>query len=154
MLASLAAIPPLPTPGNPNPVATTAPAASQTIGETGMTANGIVETIAISIGITLVSSMIAGWIQDSFAAPAKTGRQKNPISAGEAPSMHVQSLLFPKKRFSTRDAQAWARRHGYRFGKVDVTDRYIRLRQQAPGKTRTKRTIPFGHTGIKAVVGK
>jgi hypothetical protein len=64
----------------------------------------------------------------------------------------VQTLLFSRDRYSSSSARAWARSHGYKSGKVDVTANNIRIRQESPGKFRRLRTITFGH-GIKAVVG-
>lgn len=64
----------------------------------------------------------------------------------------AQSLLFPRSAWTAARAKAWAKRNGHRYGDVDVTDRYVRLRQDDPGKYRRLRTINFGR-GIKAVVG-
>lgn len=77
----------------------------------------------------------------------------NPVSRRGSRSSRVQSLLLPRSKFSPATAKAWARSHGYRATKVDVTDRYIRLRQAAPGSFARLRTVPFGSGGIKAVVG-
>jgi hypothetical protein len=67
--------------------------------------------------------------------------------------MEVQTILFDREKWSRRDAQGWARAHGYRMA-IDATrDRY-RMRQAQPaGFTRGSfRTIDFGN-GIQAVVG-
>ena len=61
----------------------------------------------------------------------------------------VQSLLFDKQ-WTVAEAKDWAALHGYRHGKVHVTDNYIRLRQFEPGSGE-KRTITFGQ-GIKAII--
>ena len=50
-------------------------------------------------------------------------------------------------------SKAWAQSHGYQYGKVDVTDQYVRLRQFDPKGSKVKRTIPFGR-GIRAVVAR
>jgi hypothetical protein len=63
----------------------------------------------------------------------------------------VQALLFDVDQFTERQAKAWARAHGYRYGEVDTTDRYHRLRQYDPGR-HPCRTFSFGDTGIKAVI--
>jgi hypothetical protein len=68
-------------------------------------------------------------------------------------STKVQSLLFSRSRYTTSSAKKWARSHGYRATKVDVTDNYVRLRQKAPGQFRVLRTVRFGN-GIEAVVGR
>jgi hypothetical protein len=68
----------------------------------------------------------------------------------------VQTLLFPRDRFNTANAaKIWAREHGFKAPKVDTTDQYFRLRQESPESfiRRTFRTIEFGDSGIKAVVG-
>ena len=51
-------------------------------------------------------------------------------------------------------AKAWAKAHGYRYGKVHTTDQYIRIRQSSPKGKATMRTIPFGTKGIRAVVAR
>jgi hypothetical protein len=68
--------------------------------------------------------------------------------------MDVQSLLFSRADGWTEGkAKQWAKAHGYKHGKVDVTDQYVRLRQFDPKGLKIKRTIPFGR-GIKAVVAR
>lgn len=64
----------------------------------------------------------------------------------------VQTLLFSRSSFTPSSAKTWARSHGYKSGKVDVTDKYIRLRQADPGRFSRMRTITF-KPGLKAVVG-
>jgi hypothetical protein len=68
--------------------------------------------------------------------------------------MDVQSLLFDREAgWTVSKAKAWAKSHGYRYGKVDVTDQYIRVRQFDPKGFKTKRTITFGR-GIRAIVAR
>ena len=68
--------------------------------------------------------------------------------------MRAQSLLFSKSAgWSVGKAKAWAKSHGYKHGKVDVTDQYIRLRQFSPKGSKVERTITFGR-GIRAVVAR
>ena len=87
--------------------------------------------------------LIPGFAHENPARKRKRRRGKT----------HVQSLLFPRSRFTTAEAKSWARSHGYRAGKVDTTARYVRLRQSDPSKFARMRTIKFGSSGIKAVVG-
>lgn len=69
-------------------------------------------------------------------------------------STTVQSLLFSRSEgWTTSKAKSWAKANGYKYGKVDVTDQYIRIRQLDPKGFKTKRTIPFGR-GIRAVVAR
>jgi hypothetical protein len=68
--------------------------------------------------------------------------------------MRTQSLLFDRAAgWTPEKAKAWARSHGYKSGKVDVTDQYVRLRQLDPKGFTVKRTVPFGK-GIRAVVAR
>ena len=68
--------------------------------------------------------------------------------------MQTQSLLFDRSAgWTVEKAKEWAKQHGHKISKVDVTDRYIRLRQLDPKKFTVKRTVPFGK-GIRAVVAR
>ena len=118
-------------------------------------------TIVASLGILAGSWVIAALITAPSAAPrqeampahARADAQGN--EAREArKSMNVQTLLFPRPKFSPSKAKTWAKSHGYHSGKVDITDRYVRLRQQDPSRFRTMRTISLGTGGVKAVVGR
>lgn len=68
-------------------------------------------------------------------------------------SSKVQSLLFAREKdWNPKKAKKWAKERGYKYGKVDETERYERLRQFDPTSVR-KATIPFGKdTGIKSVM--
>jgi hypothetical protein len=68
--------------------------------------------------------------------------------------MDIQSLLFDRDAGWTADkAKQWAKSHGYKHGKVHVTDQYVRVRQFDPKGLKVKRTITLGR-GIRAVVAK
>lgn len=67
-------------------------------------------------------------------------------------SMRVQSLLFSRKIFTPMRAETWALEHGFRATKLDVTDRYIRVRQEIPKRFKVLRITEFGR-GIKAIMG-
>ena len=72
------------------------------------------------------------------------------------PTTDVQTLIFPKPKFTEASAVSWAKEHGFKTDKVDETGSSFRLRQLDPGRAgpRTFRTIAFGDSGIKAVVAK
>ena len=70
----------------------------------------------------------------------------------ERQGTETQTLLFSRHKYDTASARAWARAHGYRSGKVDVTANYIRIRQKDPSRFRRLRTVPFSRD-IKAVIG-
>lgn len=89
-----------------------------------------------------------------FARPVLTG---NPDDRRCPRGMEVQTLLFDRDDFTTKQAKRWAKDHDFRYGKVDTTDDYHRLRQREPSAftSGSFRTITFGapKEGIKAVVG-
>jgi hypothetical protein len=58
----------------------------------------------------------------------------------------LQSILFPKSKFSVTEAVEWLKGHQYKYHKVDTGDKYLRFRQREPihgGRYRTK-TLPNG----------
>ena len=88
------------------------------------------------------------------ARPVVRGVVQPPARESSKPSMDVQSLLFDRSAgWTAAKAKAWAKSHGYRHGKVHVTDQYVRIRQFDPKGLKVKRTITFGH-GIRAVVAR
>jgi len=81
--------------------------------------------------------------------------QPSPVFVGEAarkrPSMDIQALLFSRADgWTASKAKEWAKSHGYKHGKVHVTDQYVRIRQFDPKGLKVKRTITLG-SGIRAV---
>lgn len=83
----------------------------------------------------------------------------NPFGLASNPQcprgLEVQTLLFPRPDFTESAAKAWAKSHDMRYGKVDSTANYHRLRQREPEDfvAGSFRTIDFeGGDGIKAVV--
>jgi len=46
----------------------------------------------------------------------------------------VQSLVFSKTKFNRSSARTWAKNHGYKASKVEVTKNSIKLRQLPPGR--------------------
>lgn len=65
----------------------------------------------------------------------------------------VQSLLFPRPKFTVESAREWAVRHGWYKDDVDVKDKFIHLRQRVPGRFKKIRTVYFGGSGVQARVG-
>ncbi|MCP3684468.1 MAG: hypothetical protein GY861_17525 [bacterium] len=69
--------------------------------------------------------------------------------------MEIQTLLFPKGKFSAASATKWAKSHGYKAIKTHITEKYIRVRQKPPGRYNIFRTINLKNGGgIKAVIAK
>lgn len=65
----------------------------------------------------------------------------------------VQTLLFPRDRFTEAKAREWAHRHDWKFGDVDVKDHFIHLRQEDPARFTRIRTVFLGGSGVQARVG-
>jgi len=67
-------------------------------------------------------------------------------------SSEIQSILFSKEEgWTVGEAKKWLKDHGYKYGDLDETEKYLRFRQKDPSKGKRKRTIEFGK-GIKAIV--
>jgi len=68
--------------------------------------------------------------------------------------MEVQSIAFRiRDGWTVPDAKAWAKNHGFRYGKADVTKNYIRLRQAPPSRfSRVRWGRPFAR-GIVPLYG-
>jgi hypothetical protein len=125
---------------------------------------------AATLGVgTLVYAWVAGHSIDSVMGAAWRAAKKffyhvageaehlteNPLGLLERQSTTVQAILFPRPEYTPSRARSWARKHGYRAGKVHSTGDYVRLRQRPPGefKRGSFRTISFGRSGIRAVIG-
>lgn len=91
----------------------------------------------------------------SFVRHVAGEARSNPLELFERQATTVQSLLFSRGKFDARAAKSWARKHGYRASKVDTRGSYVRLRQRPPSEfvRSSFRTIDFGGSGIKAVIG-
>lgn len=71
----------------------------------------------------------------------------------------AQSILLPEDEFTATQAKAWVKRHGFKVGGYEApSDRhggrgaYHRFRQFDPDRRHSYRTIPFGDSGVMAVV--
>lgn len=126
-----------------------------------MANEGMSTGAAITIGFVLgaaVTGVAAAvmWPRQVSSLVRRGELEENPASAMKRfcpTGSVVQTLLFPKDKFTVTSAKAWARKHGKKSGKVDVTEKYIRLRQLSPGGFARMRNIPLGSSGVRAVVG-
>jgi hypothetical protein len=66
---------------------------------------------------------------------------------------HVQSLIFPRDRFTLAQARSWAARHRWRSDDVDVKADFIHLRQEDPSHFSRIRTQFLGGSGVEARIG-
>lgn len=119
-------------------------------------ATGVIATIKQHPWLALAGAGlilgVAGALAYHFKSAAH-GSRLLALGAGEAgKSSVVQSLLFPRSSYTKQTAALWARSHGFRADKIDVTARHIRIRQRSPSSLERMRTIHMGPE-IKAVVG-
>src|SRR5579883_1684457 len=68
----------------------------------------------------------------SSRAPSSSSSTLAALLAPRRPPSEVQSLLFRRPAWTVAKAKSWARAHGYKFGTVEVTDKYIHLPQLDP----------------------
>ena len=60
-----------------------------------------------------------------------------------AKQSEIQSLIFPKGKFTSAQAKKWAQDNGFKSSKVDETGTSFRLRQADPGKFKRFRNKLF-----------
>jgi hypothetical protein len=67
----------------------------------------------------------------------------------------IQTLLFPKEKFSAGSAIGWTRRHGFKAQKIDTKPNQFHIRQESPERYEAGsfRTIALGDSGVQAVIG-
>ena len=90
-------------------------------------------------------------INEALASRGSSREHHARRNPGSWRGTEVQSLLFSRPEWTPGKAKTWAKGHDFRYGNVDVTDNYVRLRQFDPVPGTQKRTITFGK-GIKAVI--
>ena len=58
----------------------------------------------------------------------------------------VQTVLFPKSKFSIASAVEWLKKHEFKHRDVDLGDKYLRFRQHTPvpGTRYITKTLPNG----------
>lgn len=83
-------------------------------------------------------------------ASRKTGLRKKKRRCKQ--SMKIQSVLLPRDKYNQRTAKKWLREHGF-AADLDIKKNTFRARQHDPSEFENFRVIPFGSSGIKAVVG-
>jgi murein DD-endopeptidase MepM/ murein hydrolase activator NlpD len=105
-------------------------------------------------GATILGAAALGaWAITENKHHAAAYARENPTTASRCPTgSHVQSLLFPRDKYTTAQARRWVKSHGYRSGKTSVEGRFIHVRQEPSAKFARIRTVPFGR-GIVARVG-
>jgi hypothetical protein len=74
-----------------------------------------------------------------------------PPHASDKPSK-FQTLVFERYCWTVPQAKAWAKRHGKKYKKVDVTEKEIRLRQRPPSTMKIVGSMPLKR-GLRAVLG-
>jgi len=80
----------------------------------------------------------------------KTGRAPKTASGKTT----VQSLIFPKSKYTKVQAVAWAKTHKYHSSPVEETGSSYRIRQYDPEHFKSFRTMAMPNSGgVKAVIG-
>lgn len=112
-------------------------------------------TAAIALGIVGTAAAAAYLLApEIFGLPGLAPARENPpTDLAERPSMRVQSLIFPRDKWTKTEARAWLKSHGYKSRSVDETSQSWRFRQEDPDQFDVLRTKTFGDN-IKAVVGR
>jgi hypothetical protein len=67
--------------------------------------------------------------------------------------MTIQSVLFVKTAWTKERAVAWLKRHGHRYGKVHVTENYLRYRQLDPALFKSLRIHKPRRSTVHYIVG-
>lgn len=96
---------------------------------------------------------VRGYV-DRWIAIARPGRLDSNTGKRCPIGTEVQTLIFSKDDFTQKQAKAWAKKGGFKHGKVDDTEDSYRLRQVDPDefKRGSFRTITMDD-GVKAVIG-
>jgi len=112
-------------------------------------------TAAIALGIVGTAAAAAYLLApEIFGIPGLAPARENPSTdLEERPSMRVQTLIFPRDKWTKAEARAWLKAHGYKSRSVDETSQSWRFRQEDPDQFDVLRTKAFGDN-IKAVVGR
>lgn len=72
---------------------------------------------------------------------------------GHASRISIQSLLFPRDRFTLAQARSWCAKHRWACDDVDMKADYIHLRQEDPSHFSRIRTQFLGGSGVEARIG-
>jgi hypothetical protein len=85
----------------------------------------------------------------------KSKGKKSPKKHGKkAPKWRIQTLRFPKSKFSVKKAMAWARKHKYKAPKrAEAMKNFWSLRQEASKHFKKMRTMKLKN-GVTAIVGE
>jgi hypothetical protein len=65
---------------------------------------------------------------------------------------YCQAVLFERLRWTPDEAKAWLKAHGYRYGAMRATERYLRFRQFDPVGKHQYRVKQLGN-GVVMVIG-
>lgn len=110
--------------------------------------------------VATVSGIVVATVGVLSAVGTPARRKK--LTAGERTksekrckgSSEVQTLIFPRDRFTVKQAWAWAKRNGFKQSSPDMKKNTIRLRQAPPSSFRRMRTTTLdSHRDVQAVVG-
>jgi hypothetical protein len=76
----------------------------------------------------------------------------------EEPNYILQTVLFPKDRYTQTEAIEWLKKNGLKWEKVDIKDNYLRYRQRAPSHLKYQlglknvKTVQLKKSGILKII--
>jgi len=79
----------------------------------------------------------------------KNKKIKNPSNS----YVLIQALLFPRNKFTMKKAIVWTRKNNLKVNKIQLTKRYIRIRQYDPRFFNKFKNLFFDEKGIRAIWG-
>lgn len=87
----------------------------------------------------------------------KSKKRPKSHSKRKSPKWRLQTLRFPKKKFSARKALTWARKHKYKAPRyikdIEEMKNFWSIRQVSPKRFTQMRTMKLKH-GVTAIVGQ
>lgn len=105
-----------------------------------------------------IDDAVDDWLKArlDFEARANPHMPRHPRPRGpRGGTSEAQSILLPEDDFTAAQAKAWVKKHGYKVGGYEApgdAGRYHRFRQFDPDRRHSYRTIPFGKSGVMAVI--
>lgn len=85
-------------------------------------------------------------------------KENKVIEDNDEPNYILQSVLFPKDRYTQTEALEWLKKNGLKYEKVDIKDNYLRYRQRGPTYLKYRlglknvKTVQLKKSGILKII--
>ncbi len=81
-------------------------------------------------------------------------RRRNPHVPGRATENSIQTLIFPRPKYTPTSARAWAEKHGFYSSnaRMDIKPNAIHIRQYNPEDFARIRSVSLGDN-VRATMG-